>query len=196
MSAIPDTTAPVVDLLTDDELPAAVAPLVDAVRREYGFVPHILRALAHCPDLFRVFVPLWAEVYQSPTIGARLRALTALGTARTQDCSYCITHMSASARRAGIKEAQIDAVGDAGATHEAFDVEEALVLETADALTQDPDGVTADLRRRLSERFSQPEIVNIVLAIGMYNLTSRFLKALEIGVEDVFDATDPSGADR
>lgn len=193
-------TGPMVRLLPDADLPEGLAPLFEAVRAEYGFVPNILRALAHCPDLTSAFVPLWAEVYRSPTIGPRLRALAALGTATTQEsrspgvqeCTYCIAHMSASARRAGIGEMQIGAIGDAIAVAEVFDDGEALVLEVADALTRDPDGVTEDLRARLRARFSEAEIVNIVLAVGMYNLTSRFLKALEIGVEDVFGSSPPT----
>ncbi|MFD0391943.1 carboxymuconolactone decarboxylase family protein [Streptomyces nogalater] len=68
---------------------------------------------------------------------------------------------------------------------------ESLILELADALTKDPDGTTDELRERLRSTFSESEIVNIVLAIGTYNLTSRFLKALSIDVEDVFAEVPP-----
>lgn len=177
----------IVELLDEHEVPQEVRQLFDAVRSEYGFVPNILRAMAHCPDLLTVFVPLWAQVYQSPTIGPRLRALTALGTAKAQDCTYCVAHMTASARRAGIAEDQIAVVGDLLGTQKVFDGREALILEAADALTRDPDGLTDELRDRLTVEFGSEEIVNIILAIGMYNLTSRFLKALSIDVEGVFD---------
>ncbi|MBB5953856.1 putative peroxidase-related enzyme [Saccharothrix tamanrassetensis] len=177
-----------VELLDEHDVPPEVARVFEVVRKEYGFVPNILRAMAHVPELLTVFVPLWAEVYRSPTIGARLRALAALGTAKAQDCTYCVAHMTASARRAGVAEEQISAVGNVISVRETFDPREALILETADALTRDPDGVTDELRDRLTTEFGSAEIVNIVLAIGMYNLTSRFLKALSINVESIFDA--------
>ncbi|WP_112263247.1 carboxymuconolactone decarboxylase family protein [Lentzea terrae] len=180
-----------VDMLGERNVPPEVAQLFQAVEREYGFVPNILRVMAHCPDLVTVFVPLWAQVYKSPSIGPRLRALAALGTAKAQDCTYCVAHMTASARRAGVAEEQISAVGDLLDVREAFEDREALILETADVLTRDPDGVTDELRARLTAEFGADEIVNIVLAIGMYNLTSRFLKALAIDVESVFDAAAP-----
>ncbi|OLR94847.1 carboxymuconolactone decarboxylase family protein [Actinokineospora bangkokensis] len=181
-----------VELLDDDSVPAPVRQVFDAVRAEYGFVPNILRAMANSPDLLAVFVPLWAQVYRSPAIGPRLRALAALGTAKAQDCTYCVAHMTASARRAGIAEHQIAVVGDLVGARSAFDDREALILETADALTRDPDGVTDELRARLTAEFGAAEVVTIVLAIGMYNLTSRFLKALSIDVEDLFDAAPTS----
>lgn len=174
-----------VELLGDDAVPPDVAALFRAVETDYGFVPNILRALANTPQLVAAFLPLWAEVYRSPTIGARLRALAALGTARSLECSYCVAHMTRSGRRAGLVDGELDAIGSATAERETFDPREALILEVAAALTQDPDGVTEDMRARLSAQFAPAEIVNILMAIGLYNLTSRLLKSMQIRVEDV-----------
>ncbi len=178
-----------VDLLDKNDAPPEAGAVFDAVAKEYGFVPNILRAMAHCPDLLTTFVPFWGQVYQSLTIGPRLRALAALGTAKAQECTYCMAHMTASARRAGVAEQEICAVGDVVAERNVFDEREALILELADSLTRDPDGTSDEMRARLRGAFSDSEIVNIVLAIGMYNLSSRFLKALSIDVEDVFATT-------
>lgn len=177
---------PLVKLLDSGDTEAGVAEIFELVATEYGFVPNILRAMAHCPDLLTVFVPLWGQVYSSPTIGPRLRALAALGTAKAQDCTYCIAHMSASAQRAGLGGDEIGAVGNAISERSIFGQREALILELANDLTRDPDGVDDAMRARLKAEFTESEIVNIVLAIGMYNLTSRFLKALDVGVEDIF----------
>ncbi|MEU9607615.1 carboxymuconolactone decarboxylase family protein [Streptomyces sp. NPDC048057] len=175
-----------VELQQDRDAAPEVGAVFDRVREEYGFVPNILRAMAHCPDLLQAFVPFWGQVYASPAIGPRLRALAALGTAKAQECTYCVAHMSASARRAGMDEQEISAVGDSVVQARVFDPREGLILELADRLTQDPDGTTDELRKQLREVFTDAEIVNIVLAIGTYNLTSRFLKALAIDVEDIF----------
>lgn len=176
----------IVELLDDEVVPPDIATLFEAVKRDYGFVPNILRAMANCPDLVASFVPLWAQVYRSPTIGPRLRALAALGTAKAQDCTYCIAHMTESAHRAGLVDTELGMIGNPAGERSVFDQQEALILEVADALTRDADGVTDELRQRLRAEFEPDEIVNIVLAIGMYNLTSRFLKALSIEVESIF----------
>ncbi|CAA9249458.1 MAG: hypothetical protein AVDCRST_MAG41-2002 [uncultured Corynebacteriales bacterium] len=181
-----------VPLLADDAVPPPLAGLFEAVEEDYGFVPNILRALANTPELATAFLPLWAGVYRSPVIGGRLRALAALGTARSLECTYCVAHMTRSARRAGLVDTELDAIGDPDAEQSVFDPREALILEVADALTQDPDGVTDDMRTELAAAFTPGEVVNIVLAIGMYNLTSRVLKALQIPVEDVLVAVEAS----
>ncbi|ROO86428.1 putative peroxidase-related enzyme [Actinocorallia herbida] len=183
-----------VELTDGADAPPEVQAAFKAVEEQYGFVPNILRALAHCPDLLQTFVPFWGQVYASPTIGPRLRALAALGTAQTQECAYCMAHMTASARRAGVAEKELSAIGDSLIRATVFEEREALILELAETLTRDPDGTTPELRERLRARFSEAEIVNIVVAIGMYNLTSRFLKALDIEVEDLFDAAARDGS--
>ncbi|WP_239340420.1 carboxymuconolactone decarboxylase family protein [Frankia sp. CiP3] len=177
-----------VKLLTEADAPPEVEPIFGAVAEQYGFVPNILRALGLCPDLLAAFVPFWAQVYSSPTIGPRLRALAALGTAKAQDCTYCVAHMTASARRAGVAEQEICAIGNPVDEKAVFDPREALILELADTLTRDADGTTDQMRARLREHFTDSEIVNIVVAIGTYNFTSRVLKSLSIEVEDVFTA--------
>ncbi|WP_322770458.1 carboxymuconolactone decarboxylase family protein [Frankia sp. Cr1] len=186
-----------VELLSEADAPPGVETIFSAVAEQYGFVPNILRALGNCPDLLVTFVPFWAQVYRSPTIGPRLRALAALGTAKAQDCTYCVAHMTASARRAGVIEQEICAIGNPVDEKAVFDPREALILELADTLTRDADGTTDELRARLRDYFTDNEIVNIVVAIGMYNFTSRVLKSLSIEVEDIFtvDAeTDSSDA--
>jgi alkylhydroperoxidase family enzyme len=101
--------------------------------------------------------------------------------------------MTRSGRRAGLVDGELDAIGSATAERETFDPREALILEVAAALTQDPDGVTEDMRARLSAQFAPAEIVNILMAIGLYNLTSRLLKSMQIRVEDVLLAgAEPS----
>ncbi|MDI2132416.1 carboxymuconolactone decarboxylase family protein [Yinghuangia seranimata] len=183
-----------VELVATEGADPEVRAVFAAVEEQYGFVPNILRALANCPDLLQTFVPFWGQVYSSPTIGPRMRALAALGTAKAQDCDYCVAHMTASAVRAGLVGREIQAIGDTIVERNVFPDRESVALELAETLTQDPDSITDDLRDRLRAAFTDPEIVNIVVAIGMYNLTSRFLKALSVEVEDLFDNVGRSSA--
>lgn len=177
----------IVKLLTNDEVTPEVREWFGRVEAEYGFVPNILKAIAHCPELLTTFVPFWATVYRSPTIGPKLRALAALGTASAQKCDYCMSHMRVSARRAGFSPEQVDAIGVSGRMTELFDEREAAIVEYADALTLHPKDVPAELKRKLRTLFSDPELVNITTAIALYNLTSRFLNGLEVDVESIFN---------
>jgi len=71
---------------------------------------------------------------------------------------------------------------------------EKLIVEYATTLTKDTGGVTDELRTRLKNQFTDAELVNLTLVIGLYNLTGRFLRALNIEVEDVFRGMPASSA--
>lgn len=162
-----------------------IKQVFELIESNYGFIPNILKAIAHCPDLLNTFVPFWASAYISPTIGPRYRSLAALGTARAHNCNYCVSHMTVSALNAGLTNAEIEATSLPN-RFSILSPKEQLIVEYAYTLTKDANGVTDDLRKRLKANFSDAELVNLTLVIGLYNLTGRFLKALKIDLEEKF----------
>lgn len=54
-----------------------------------------------------------------------------------------------------------------------FDPDEKLVLEFADAITATPARVTPELRKRLQERFTTPQLVELGAAIAWENYRAR-----------------------
>jgi uncharacterized peroxidase-related enzyme len=174
-----------VKLVEKHEADAQVAHVLNVVEQTYGFVPNILKAIANCPDLLVTFAPFWGSVYTSPVIGPRYRAIAALATARAHDCQYCVSHMSASAMKAGMTGLEIAATSFVG-RDSLPDEKEKLIVEYATTLTKDAGGVTDEMRNRLKQHFTDAELVNLTLVIGLYNLTGRFLKALDVEVEGVF----------
>lgn len=174
-----------IKLIEKDEVDDSIRSLYEMMESSYGFTPNILKTIAHCPDLLNSFVPFWVSAYVSPTIGQRFRSLAALGTANAHHCAYCISHMSSTAKKAGLSNEEIQAT-TFDSNSNILDERESLIVEYANVLTKDSNGVTAALRNRLKKNFTDAEIVNITLIIGLYNFTGRFLKALEIDIEDVF----------
>lgn len=183
----------VVKLVEKDEATGKVELVFNAVEQQYGFVPNILKAIANCPDLLATFAPFWGGIYTSPVISARDRAIAALATARTHNCNYCVSHMSASAMKAGLTGVEIAAT--TLDTCNALQSErEKLIVEYATTLTKDSGGVTDELRARLKDQFNDAELVNLTLVIGLYNLTGRFLKSLNVEIEDVFQSIPAASA--
>jgi uncharacterized peroxidase-related enzyme len=170
-----------VKLVNRNEVDPVAAPVYAAVEQQYGFTPNILKAIANCPDLLVTFAPFWGAIYSSPVIGPRLRAITALATARAHDCNYCISHMSASALKAGMTPQEIDGTTPSA---DVLSDREQLAIEFADVLTRNASGVSDALLTRMKAAFTDPELVNIALVVGLYNLTGRFLKALRIDTEE------------
>ncbi|MCV3216581.1 carboxymuconolactone decarboxylase family protein [Plectonema radiosum NIES-515] len=172
-----------IKLLEKHEVDNEAATILEMVERDYGLVPNILKAIANCPELLTSFVPFWAKLYISPSVGPRYRALAALGTAKAHDCKYCVSHMSASALKVGLTQLEINAIG-LPSSNEILNEKEQLIVEYAFVLTKDSGGVTDELLGKLKENFNDAELVNLTLLIGLYNLTGRFLKALRIDIEE------------
>ncbi|SRR5258707_6315918 len=172
----------IIHLLDDADMPTDVLALAREVERQYGFIPNILRGVANCPELFAPFVRYWGGVYHSPAIGPRLRAFVALGVAFSQECEYCVGPMTQSALAAGLTIAEIQRLQSRQLAH--FTSKEQLAYRFSCRLTLDPAGIDAVMRGELRAAFTDAELVNLALAVGTYNMTGRFLKALDIDVDE------------
>lgn len=70
---------------------------------------------------------------------------------------------------------------------DAFDADERLVLELADAVTSTPAEVPDELRARLLDRFTKGQVAELVLAVAWENHRARVNRALgvrEVGFSD------------
>jgi uncharacterized peroxidase-related enzyme len=163
-----------------------VNSIFNRVQEEYGFVPNILKAIANCPELLESFVPFWSGIYLSSYLPERYRALAALGTANTHGCDYCVAHMSESALKAGLLDDEILSTNVNSNYPNVLNEKESLIVRYASVLTENSGGVKDELLSDMKSHFSDSELVNLTLIIGLYNLTGRFLKALKIDVEPTF----------
>jgi alkylhydroperoxidase family enzyme len=76
-----------------------------------------------------------------------------------------------------------------------FDADEKLVLEFADAITATPARVTPELRRRLQERFSTPQLVELSAAIAWENYRARSNRVFDFGSEGFYRAPAEASAE-
>ena len=67
-----------------------------------------------------------------------------------------------------------------------FDSDQKLVLELADALTATPAKVTPEMRERLQERFTTPELVELGAAIAWENYRARSNRVFGFGSEGFY----------
>lgn len=72
-------------------------------------------------------------------------------------------------------------------TSDAFTDEERLVLELADAMTATPADVPGELFRRLRERFTDKQLVELTATIATENWVSRFNRVFDVGSQGFTD---------
>lgn len=147
--------------------------------RRLGRVPDSLAITARHPGLFRGYAALEWEADRARTLDGTLKDLAALKVASVVGCRWCLDLGSALARAAGASERQIRELAE-HATSDAFDAEQRLVLDYAEAMTRTPPEVTDDLVAALRERFDARQMVELTSVIALENYRARFNDAAGI----------------
>ncbi|HEX3789716.1 MAG TPA: carboxymuconolactone decarboxylase family protein [Pseudonocardiaceae bacterium] len=138
-----------------------------------------LRKYAHLPGLLRGYAGLERATAATHTLDRRHRALAELNAALAVRCAYCIDLGSEVARRWGLTDDELLALGEYR-TSPLFGPVDRLVLAYAEGMSQTPVAVAAELRERLREHFTDAQVVELTHIVALENLRGRFNLALDI----------------
>jgi uncharacterized peroxidase-related enzyme len=179
------STAPLVALVSKEEATPEVRELFEAGEAVYGRVLNTWHALAHRPEIFVAYMPYLRSIVGPGALDQRLKELVEVRTVVLNRCLYSTSHRVRSAKAAGVSEDDVVAV--ARGELERFDDRERLALEVAEALTLQPATVPyADAPQlvesatleRLRASFTDPEIVELVATIAIWNALARFHRVM------------------
>jgi uncharacterized peroxidase-related enzyme len=137
----------------------------------------VQKILAHRPDMLKAFLSFYASVGRS--LERRLYELIYIRVSMINECRYCMQHHLAASKRVGVT--QDDWAKLKEGQYGVFNEKEEAALDFADKLTRDPHAIGDEDIAALRVHFSESEIVDIDLLVGLANLTNRL--------------TDPLGAD-
>jgi AhpD family alkylhydroperoxidase len=179
------STTPLVGLVSKDEAPPEVRELFEGGEAVYGRVLHTWQALAQRPEIFVAYLPYLRSIIGPGELDQRIKELVEVRTVVLNRCLYSTSHRVRSARAAGVSEEDVVAVarGDLAG----FDERERVALELCEELTLRPAAVAyADAPQlvdsswlgRLRSLFSDPEIVELVATIGLWNALARFHRVM------------------
>ena len=194
--AAPSTT-PLVGLVSKEDAPPEVRAVYDQAEPVYGRLLHTWQALAQRPEIFTAYLPYLRSIIGPGELEQRLKELVEVRTVVLNRCLYSTSHRVRSARAAGVREEDIVAV--ARGELDRFDARERVALELAQELTVSPAAVAyadapqlvaGDLLVRLRSEFTEPQIVELVATIGLWNALARFHRVMgfELDMEAPPDA--------
>jgi uncharacterized peroxidase-related enzyme len=135
-----------------------------------------LRTLANRPEVLKSFVPFYGAIVGPGSVDRRVKVMVYLASSFANTCPFCIQSNLPGARKAGLTEEQIQAVKDE--RDEVFSEPERAALRYARDLTRTAHADEA--RAELQRHFSDEQVVEITLVIGMSNFTNRFNNGLAI----------------
>jgi uncharacterized peroxidase-related enzyme len=137
------------------------------------------KALAHRPDMLKNFLPFYASVGRS--LDRKLYEMIYLRVSFINGCHYCQQHHVASSKRVGLTSEDLKALKEGNNT--SFTEKEQTALAYAEKLTRASRDVSDADFEKLKKHFSDAEIVDLHLLVGLANLTNRFTDPLGLEVE-------------
>lgn len=137
------------------------------------------KVLAHRPDMLKNFLAFYASVGKS--LDRKLYEMVYLRVSFINGCHYCQQHHLASSKRVGLTPEDWKALKDGDYARSTE--KEQIALVYAEKLTRASRNIADADFQKLKQHFSEAEIVDLHLLVGLANLTNRFSDPLGLELE-------------
>lgn len=163
------------------EIETAPAPVREVLERLPAQL-NIFKLMAHAETSFRPLLRLGTSILGQQQLSAKLRELAILRVARLEQAEYEWVQHVPIAKAAGVGDAQVAALEQDRLDEDVFDALERAVLRFTDEVVEQATA-SEGLVKELSERLSDRELVELLLAIGFYMTVARLMNVCDIDLE-------------
>lgn len=172
---------PRVTPLTEADLPEPVKPVFRALNGGYGHFGNQAAMLAHVPPALFHLGTMLTELKQRGAVKWRYIELAIVVVSRLNACDYCVAHHAPVLEVEGVSA---EAIATLPATdHPEFDEADRAVIDYARQVTETPGRIREAMFTRLRAHFTEGQIVELTLRIGLCGFFNRFNDALQIELE-------------
>lgn len=172
---------PRVSELERHDLPEELRPLWDRFAGGDGGFVNQLRVMAHSPDAFRHLYGLIEGWRSAGTLPRRLIEIAVVTVSRLNACAYCVGHHGATLIDLGLAPETVDGILDPEPP--GLDERERLVRDYARLVTERAWGIREAVFERLRRHFSEREIVELTVRVGLCSLFNKLNMALGVEME-------------
>ncbi len=153
--------------------------LLQAVQAQLGATPNFIRVLANSAPALKGFLGLYGGVGEG-ALDTKTRERIALAVAEENACQYCVSAHTAIGRKVGLDAAEIAAAR----TGTSADAKAAAAVAFAKALAEHDGQVTAaEVEAVRQAGYSDGEIVEIIVNVGLNTLTNILGKATQVEID-------------
>ncbi len=160
-----------------DEIKKILQPNV-----EKGTVFNIFKTLSHHPDLFRRWLVFGNHVLFKSTLPPRERELIILRIGWLCEAEYEWAQHVLIGKEAGLTAEEIDRI-KAGPNARGWNEADKLLLQATDELRKDA-CITDATWNGLCQHFDKKQLMDVVFAVGQYNLVSMALNTLGVQLDE------------
>jgi uncharacterized peroxidase-related enzyme len=151
----------------------------DAVERQLGVVPNMMRTMAQSPRVLEGYLAFSGALSRG-LLPATVQEQIALAVAETNACNYCLSAHTALGRRAGLSDQQLSASREGRAA----DAKTNAALQFAAAVLEHRGDVSdREFARIRGAGFSDAEIAEIIAHVALNVLTNYFNRAAQTEID-------------
>ena len=158
--------------------PPDIQELLDFGTEGTGGASNVFLTLAKNPELFRRWLPFYAEFYMAGRLAPRQRELLILRTAWRCRCDYEWGAHVRMGGAAGLTDEEIAGVAD-HLDARAWSPADQALLRVVDELVDDH-GVQRPTWDALTSHFNEPQLIEVLMVVGSYVGLAGFLNAVEV----------------
>lgn len=168
-----------ISTITHDTANEDQKSLLGAIHAQLGMVPNFLGVLAHSTDALRAFLGLHG-IADNGQLDPKTRERIALAMAQGNGCEYCLSAHTAIGKKTGLSGPEIDANRAGGSE----DAKAAAAVAFASALNTHMGDITqVEFNAVRDAGYSDAEIVEIIVHVGMNILTNILGKTVQIDID-------------
>lgn len=151
----------------------------DAVQKQLGTVPNMMRTMAQSPSVLEAYLGFGAALRRG-VLPAALQEQIALIVGECNECDYCLSAHTALGHGTGLSSEQLTASREG----RDGDPRVAAALQFARTAVERRGAVTdQELARVRAAGFTDPEIVEILAHVGLNTFTNYFNRAAQTEID-------------
>ena len=151
------------------QTPAASLPLLDAVQRQLGMVPNLMKLVGHSPAALEGYLSLNGALAKG-SIGGKTTERIALAVAELNGCAYCLSaHSYLGSNLAKLDTAELDANRRGTSADPKAAAALRFATQVVKARGQVSDADVADVK---AAGYTEAEVIEIVTLVALNTLTN------------------------
>ena len=164
-----------------NEVPADVRPIYERFSKEYGPFLNQVKVFAHRPPALKHIMGLLLDLADENLLSKRHLEIALVVVSQLNKCNYCVAHHPPRLVEQGLSATTVANILDKDC--EGLDDIDRLVRDFAVEVTLRSTTLRDDIFDRLKQRFTEEQIVDLTLRIGLCGFFNRFNETLQIGME-------------
>ena len=169
-----------------EQIADELKPLFRKFTLDYGDFTNQAGVRAHSPGAFRHLYGLLDEWRGHGTLPRRLVEIAVVAASRVNECSYCVGHHGAALVDLGLGPETVNGILDSEPP--GLDDRDLLVRDYARLVTERAWGIRDRVFWDLKQHFSDQQIVELTVRIGVTILFNKLNQALQLDMEDSVSA--------